>query len=356
MEVGIISFTSGGSRLCLELVRLLEGTEICCAGYVPARYLTADMEAAGIEPSPAAGASGWAEEMFRAGKSMVFIGAAGIAVRAIAPWVCDKFKDPGVVVMDEAGRFAVPVLSGHVGGANRLARRLGAVTGAVPVITTATDVNGCFAVDVFAAENGMKITDRAAARQTAMDLLDGKPVGFFCDFPVLAGGQSESRWLPEGCTAALCGSNIHVGIRPMEEVGRPVLELVPRAVVLGVGCRKGLDINTLEACVEDALRRGRIHREAVACLASIDVKKEEPAILELAARNKWELRFFSPEELVQAEGEFHASEFVKRTVGVGNVCERAAVLASGGGELILHRQAGSGVTVAAAVRKTVLKR
>lgn len=355
MEVGMISFTAGGSRLCLELVRLLEGSEIRCAGFVPARYLTPDMEAAGIKPSPAGGAGSWAEELFRAGTAMVFIGAAGIAVRAIAPRVCDKLKDPAVVVMDEAGRFAIPVLSGHVGGANRLARRLAAAVGAVPVITTATDVNGCFAPDVFAAENGMKVTDRAAARQAAMDLLDGKPVGFFCDFPVLADGELRRGWLPPGCAKTLCGSNIHVGIRRMEGKGRQVLELAPGAVALGIGCRKGTDIKTLEACVRAALDRSRIHREAVVCLASIDVKRQEPAILELAARNGWELRFFSAEQLKQAEGEFQGSEFVERTVGVGNVCERAAVLAAGGGELILHKQAGAGVTVAAAVREVLLK-
>lgn len=355
MEVGIISFTPGGSRLCMKLVRLLEETEIDCAGYVPARYLTPDMESAGMQATPEGGAARWAGDMFRSGRAMVFIGAAGIAVRAIAPWVQDKLQDPAVVVMDEAGRFAVPILSGHVGGANRLARRLEAVSGAVAVITTATDVNGCFAVDVFAAGNGMVITDREAARQAAMDLLEGKPVGFFSDFPVLADGRQQSRWLPPGCTAAVCGCNIHVGIRPLGPGGLPVLELAPRCVALGVGCRRGVDIRTLEACVEEALKHGNIRREAVFCLASIDVKREEPALLELAAKNGWELYFYSAEELEQVEGEFEISEFVERTVGVGNVCERAASRAAGGGDLIIHKRAGSGVTVAAAVREVLLK-
>ena len=368
MEVGIISFTPGGSRLCLKLVRQLEGTEIQCVGCVPARYLTPELEAAGIQAAPEGGSARWAADMFRAGRSMVFIGAAGIAVRAVAPWVRDKFKDPAVVVMDEAGRFAIPILSGHVGGANRLARCLCAVTGATAVITTATDVNDCFAVDVFAAENGLEILSRETARQVAMDLLEGKPVGFFSDFPVLGDGQKDGTWLPAGCTAAFGRRNIHVGVRPLEREDRmagpewaagpdgcEVLELAPRCVFLGVGCRKGADVRVLETCVDEALERGRIHPEAVACLASIDVKQQEPAILELAAKRGWELRFFSAGELEQAEGEFESSEFVKRTVGVGNVCERAAVKASGGGRLILHKQAGSGVTVAAAVGKVQLR-
>lgn len=350
MEVGIISFTPGGSRLCLKLVRLLEGTEISCAGYVPARYLTPDMEAAGIGPSPAGGAAKWAGDMFREGRSMVFIGAAGIAVRAIAPWVCDKLKDPAVVVMDEAGRFAVPILSGHVGGANRLAGRLGAMTGAAAVITTATDVNGCFAVDVFAAENRLVIGDRVAARHVAMDLLEGKCVGFFSDFPIDDGSGAENSWLPSGCAAIPCDSNIHVGIRRLELNGREVLELVPRAVVLGVGCRRGVETEILESCVTEALEQIGVGKEAVSCLASIDIKREEPAIIELADRHGWDLQFFSAEQLQQVEGDFESSDFVRRTVGVGNVCGRAAVAASGHGKLILTKHAGRGVTVAAAVK------
>ena len=108
---------------------------------------------------------------------MIFIGAAGIAVRAAAPWIRDKFADPPVIVIDETARFVIPLLSGHVGGANELACELAAFLGAVPVITTATDRNGLFAVDLFAAGNGLVLTDRKMAREISARILEGKPLG-----------------------------------------------------------------------------------------------------------------------------------------------------------------------------------
>ncbi len=135
---------------------------------------------------------------------------------------------------------------------------------------------------------------------------------------------------------------------PLE--AREVLELVPRAVVLGVGCRRGVETEILESCVTEALEQIGVGKEAVSCLASIDIKREEPAIIELADRHGWDLQFFSAEQLQQVEGDFESSDFVRRTVGVGNVCGRAAVAASGHGKLILTKHAGRGVTVAAAVK------
>lgn len=143
---------------------------------------------------------------------MLFVGAAGIAVRAIAPLVKDKLTDPAVLVMDEAGQFVIPILSGHVGGANELARLIAGLCQAVPVITTATDVNRVFAVDVFAAKNSLIIADREAARHVAMDLLEGREVGFLNSCQVECGTTLVDGWTPEGCTARACGRNIYIGV------------------------------------------------------------------------------------------------------------------------------------------------
>ena len=169
-------------------------------------------------------------------------GAAGIAVRAAAPWIRDKFAGSPVIVIDETARFVIPLLSGHVGGANELACELAAFLGAVPVITTATDRNGLFAVDLFAAGNGLVLTDRKMAREISARILEGKTVGFISDFP--------TDGVPEGCAPYWQEYTIWITIKdrlPKEmPQGIKVLRLVPRAVTLGVGCRKGIPFPVLE--------------------------------------------------------------------------------------------------------------
>ena len=149
---------------------------------VPGRFLREEWKKEGLKEREEGSLSLWAGRMFAEKRGMIFVSAAGIAVRAIAPWVRDKMTDPPVVSVDEATRFVIPLLSGHVGGANELARRIADGLGAVPVITTATDVNGKFAVDLFAAAYHMKIMDRKEAKKyinpekevnTAEDALNG---------------------------------------------------------------------------------------------------------------------------------------------------------------------------------------
>lgn len=351
MKVGIISFTDRGSRLCARLCALLGQRGYPCLGYVPGRYFTEDMARRGIKSLEGKKAASWAGEMFEEKCSMVFVGAAGIAVRAVAPWLKDKFQDPAVVVVDEAGRFAVSLLSGHVGGANELAGEIAGLLGAAAVVTTATDINGVFAVDVFAAKNGLRILDRQAARAVAMDLLEGRPVGFLSDFPVRSAGKD---WLPAGMEGRERQRNVRITLR-RGDWQKGDLVLVPRALVLGVGCKRGICAGTVKRRVELALREAGLYEEAVAALATIDRKKEEPGLLELSREKGWGFLAYCAGELKGISGEFSGSDFVHKTVGVDNVCERAAVAGSGGGPLILRKFAGEGVTVAAAVKKLELR-
>lgn len=354
MELGIISFTARGTGLLHRLSGLLRGRADCVCR-APERFLTPEMEAEGISRTPEGGAASFAREMFAAGRPMLFVGAAGIAVRAIAPLVKDKLTDPAVLVMDEAGQFVIPILSGHVGGANELARLIAELCRAVPVITTATDVNRVFAVDVFAAKNGLMIADREAARHVAMDLLEGREVGFLNTCQVECGTTPPDGWTPEGCTARTCGRNIYIGVEKNPAVSGETLRLVPRAVVVGLGCRRGTPVQTLREQVRMALKRAGVMEQAVACVASIDLKREEQGILELAREHNWEFITYSAEELMRVPGEFSESGFVRETVGVDCVCERAAVAAAGDGRLILGKQAANGVTVALAVREVRLR-
>ena len=279
----------------------------------------------------------WTGERFADSDALVFIGATGIAVRAIAPHVRDKFSDPAVVSVDEAGQFAVPMLSGHVGGANDLAREVAAAIGARAVVSTATDVNGLFAVDEWARKQGLALVERQIAKEVSACLLDGGTVGFASDIAVEGA-------LPSGVEEGPHELGIKVGLDTADCPFGHTLHLVPRVVTVGVGCKRGTDAAALEAFVCGALANAHVSPAAVARVASIDVKRDEGAVLALARALGCEPAFYSAEQLAAVEGIFASSDFVRAAVGVDNVCERAAV--AGGARLIGGKEAHEGMTVA----------
>ena len=331
--IGIIAFTKAGCALAKKLAEGLGlGSGSVCG---PARFA----DELGIDAYGSLDA--WTQAHFTTDDALIFVGASGIAVRAIAPHVRDKFSDPAVVSVDEAGRFVVPLLSGHVGGANELAREVAAITGGQAAVSTATDVNGLFAVDEWAARHGFAILERSIAKEISAALLDGRPVGFRSDF--------ELDEKPSGVTEGAADIGFVVSLDDSAMPFPRTLHLVPRVATVGVGCRKGTDPSALEQAVADALAEANVSAKAVTTIASIDVKKDELAILELASKMGWSPVFYTADELAAVPGEFSSSDFVKRTVGVDNVCERAAC--ASGGELVLGKQAGGGITVAIACVK-----
>ena len=297
---------------------------------------------------------------FRESDALVFVGAAGIAVRGIAPYIMDKYADPAVVSVDEFGRYAVPLLSGHVGGANRLAELTAEITGGIPVISTASDLNHVFAVDVWAEKHFLTITDRVLAKEVTAALLRGENVGFFSDVPVqgeLPEGlillEEESDPVPpEVCSFPAC---IYVTYRSAEAVreqfgqdGEKILRLVPRCLSLGCGCKKDFDPAEAVRRATEFLKENGIDPEAVMEVATIDLKEKEPALRAVAGMFAGIFRLHSAAELAAVPGEFHDSDFVKQTVGVGNVCERAAMIY--GSELLAPKTSYEGITFALSLK------
>ena len=274
-------------------------------------------------------------------EALIFVGAAGIALRAVAPYVASKKSDPAVLCMDEAARYVIPLLSGHIGGANALARRLAAALDATPVVTTATDVNDRFSVDTWATEHGMAITSMVLAKRVSAEILV-RDVPFWSDADrpdTLAGGLV---WSDSG-ELGICAS-VH-DVKPFDDT----LLLVPRVLHIGVGCRRGTPAEAIEAAILKILAEYKLRPEAVARVASIDVKANEAGLLECCRSHGWPIRFYSAAQLNAVQGSFSKSEFVKNTVGVDNVCERAA--AASGGEIIVKKTAMNGVTAAVAEMK-----
>ena len=280
-------------------------------------------------------------ELFSANDALIFIGACGIAVRDIAPHLKNKTVDPAVLVLDDQGKFVIPILSGHIGGANALANHLAAQLGAVPVITTATDGSGKFSCDTWAVTHNCAISSMKTAKDVSAAILTA-------DVPV-SSEFALPQTLPNGLVAGNTGElGIFIGIHT-DAPYTSTLRLIPRIVTLGIGCRRDISMETIFAVVKETLEAHRIDTRAVGCVASIDVKADEAGLLACAKVLKAQTVFYTADELNAVPREFAESEFVRKTVGVGNVCERAAVCS--GGTLIIPKTAKDGVTVAAAVKE-----
>ena len=332
--ISLIAFTRRGCQLGARLAEKLGG-----------RLWATDRLAEELGLPPSGSLRAWTGARFRDSEALVFISAAGIAVRAVAPFVKDKFSDPAVVSVDEAGRFAVALLSGHVGGANALACRVAACTGGQAVTSTATDINGLFAVDVWAKQQGLVICERAQAKAVSAALLEGQSVGLSSDYPI-------HGKLPAGLVGPDAQIGIRIGPTMADNPFPQTLHLVPKAVTLGIGCRRGTPQAKLEAALAEFLTRNSIPMDAVCGLASIDLKKDEPGLLALSAEHGWPIVFFSARELAQETGDFPPSAFVERTTGVDNVCQRAAQRA--GGTIIIPKTVCQGATFAAALGQVEL--
>jgi len=256
---------------------------------------------------------------FKSIDGFVFIGAIGIAVRVTAPYLESKAQDPAVVVLDEAGRYVIPVLSGHLGGANALAQDIAALMGAEPVITTSTDVHGTFAVDTWSRTQDCGIVEIDRIKHISGALLDGQPVGLASDFEI-------SGKIPAGLTPAVSGSvGICVSFSETKQPFGVTLHVVPKRVTLGIGCRRGTAFEDLERFIFETLADNDISLKAVSALHSIDLKKEETCLLRFSETYGIPFKTFSAEALRSVPGDFERSAFVESITGVDNVCERSAM-------------------------------
>jgi len=336
MNAIVFSYTRKGAQLSLQVKRALE-----FIGYETQIYTSEKF----VEVNPllkkSAGCIKDAGQAFAENKVIIYIGSCGIAVRAIAPHVVSKITDPAVISIDEGGNFVIPLLAGHIGGANNIARKLAAAITAQAIITTATDINGLFAVDEWAVRNNYHIGSMFAAKEFSSALVDGKEIGVKSMYQ-LTGSLPKGLTLQDGGEIGLL-----IGCDEHEKAFSTTLNIIPKTFTLGIGCRRNTPIETIEELIMPQLKLMKISMHAIKEICSVDLKKDEQGLLAFAAKYKLPLRFFSAEELAGQEGNFTASNLVLRVVGVDNVCERSAVAASQG-KIILPKISKNGVTMALA--------
>ncbi len=278
--------------------------------------------------------------LFKESDALIFICAAGIAVRLVAPYLESKTTDPAVLVIDDQGRHVISLLSGHIGGANALAKEIAGRIGAEAVITTATDGAGKFSCDAWAATHGCSISSMETAKKISAAILER-------DIPISSEYELPGC-LPNGLVKGDSGDlGIYIGIKTAEPY-RETLRLVPSVVTVGIGCKRGTEAQRLIDAVKEVLKDNEIDEKAIDHIASIDIKKDEEGLLACADYFGVPTAFYSAEVLNDIQGEFDESDFVKEMTGVGNVCERAAV--AQGGRLIVGKTTKGGITVAVSVK------
>lgn len=297
-------------------------------------------------------------EIFSRYDGILFIMASGIAVRAIAPHVVSKAKDPAILVMDECGKHCISLLSGHLGGANAWAREVASAAGADPVITTATDVHERRAPDDVARELMMRVEPLAALKPVNTVIAEGRQFRWFLDEDVEGAASIAERLREKGISFENLNrldANTFDGCAIISEknitVKKPYVCLRPKNLFVGMGCKRG----TSEALVKDAfygaLAKCGAYPYQVASLASVDVKADEEGLLSFAASMNLPIHFYKAEELKKISEEYYLdiSKFVEKTIGVGNVCQSAALMESMKGKTLLPKTKFVSATVAIAL-------
>ncbi|SMF01805.1 cobalt-precorrin 5A hydrolase [Desulfovibrio gilichinskyi] len=297
---------------------------------------------------PFTGFTSLISDTFSAYESHIFIMASGIVVRAIAPHLKSKDTDPAVVVLDQEGRFAISLVSGHLGGANELARMVAGQIGATAVITTATDCAGVPSIDMLARASGLVIGDTGSIKHVNSALLDGDKVGVYDPEIFLnIDGLSEFFYKVDNVAdldELRCGVCIDWRIHDLPE---NVLKLYPKCLRLGVGCRRGVPAEEINALVTDVLADHGIALQSIVSLGTIDAKNDEVGMLEFARQKNLKINFFSADELEEIKGTT-PSGLVMKHMGVGSVCEAAAMKQSGGDNLIVPKKKSARVTMSLA--------
>ena len=351
----ILALTRRGTATGRKLHAALPGSIF----YAPQRFLeTADEERAGVRPY-AVSVRQVLQDAFQAHAALICIMASGIVVRELAPLLRSKHSDPAVVVVDELGRYAVSLLSGHLGGANALAGQVAQILGGTAVITTASDGQGAPALDLLGAGWGWRIERADDLTAASAALVNGDPVGVWQE-------AGETAWWPDPAPANLrryATLEELVAARPAaallitpRRLPPAVLDALPAAViyrprclVVGVGCNRGASAAEITAAIDETLAAARLTPTAVRCVATVEDKRDEQGLLAACADRGWPLRFLPRSRLAAVSELPNPSPAAQAALGVPGVAEPAALIAAAARELLVEKRRFANVTVAVAL-------
>lgn len=355
-KTAIVSLTKNGTALAEKIQaagKLSGDVEV----YAPARFAGPNSQAYRGKPLELV------RELFGTHRALLLVMPLGVAVRAIGGLAQDKRSDPGVVVLDEAGKFAIPMLSGHLGGANALAQTVAAITGGQAVITTASDVQNLPALDLLGRDFGWKVANPERLTAASAALVNGELVGVWQeagDSDVLAGYEAPNLRIieaPEPLTADSDFKAALVVTYRKPEVFQAALRdkavfYHPPVLILGIGCKRGVNSEKIEQTIRNVLDEYGLAFEAIGGLASADIKSDEAGLLEFAEKFNLPVQFYSAEELNGVASEKLISSSAAQTLlGVQGVAEPSAILAANATSLLVAKKSDQDVTVAVAVKK-----
>lgn len=341
-NIMVFAVTGGGLALAHKLQGRLDGVEA-----VPPH----ELKAGGLKAK--------AKKAFKASKALVFISACGIAVRTIAPLLKGKHLDPAVIVIDERGRFVISLVSGHLGGANRLTEKMAEILGAVPVITTATDLYGLPCAEDIAQKFECAIENTGLIKLVNSAILAGSKVFVIDENPLrrkavkkeFKGAAFRFRaGFPEKHDRDSSFVLISSSLNPIpKKLSERTLVLRPKEIAVGVGCRRGVSKKEIACSIRGALEDAGLSPLSIKGLASIDIKNNEKGLISCGREFGVELRFYGKGDLEKVRFPSAVSGKVLEVTGVGCVCEPAALLLSGAKKLCLKKVKTEKVTIAAAL-------
>ncbi len=318
MKIGILAITAGAKKLARSLAEQLSD----------ATFIDEDKKISALL------AEAWPNY-----DALICIMASGIVVRSLAPLIADKKTDPCVLVMDEQGRFVISLLSGHLGGGNALSQQVAALTNGHAVITTASDVLGHTALDIWARDHDLRVTDKKTFTAAMADLVNKGKIKVYSDVEL-------PSW-PADFSLVTAPDQADLIISFRAEVKGRLPHLFPRNLVAGMGCNRGTPAIAFTEALNELCQEHNLNKASFRNLASIDLKNDEKGLLEFAKQNRYPIDFYNKEQLNHVP-DLVASAAVFKATGAQGVAEPAAILSSGNGQLIIGKQKWQDVTIAVA--------
>ncbi len=302
-------------------------------------------------------------DMFKRYDGMIMVISLGAVIRMISPLLVDKKTDPAVVVIDDKGEFAISVISGHLGGANALTKKVAETLQATPVITTASDVQQTIPVDIFGKSFGWVPEDFTHVVEASAAVVNEEPV-------IIVQESGETDWwaydkpLPSNlkvihdwdevkntnANAALVITHRHLSEKEKQMLPTATIVYRPKVIHLGIGCNRGTSAEEIENAILTTLEKLSLSPLSVKAIASIDLKKDEEGLLQVCEKYEWDFRYYAPEKLNTMPIK-NPSDVVYKYTGAYGVSEPAAMISSGNEELLLEKEKSGNVTISIAIER-----